>query len=173
MKPLCYLLIIFFFSSCSSPEAIYDYDTKISFDDYRTYSLYPGFSTGLSELSERRLRTVVEEVLADEDLRLDHRPDLYLRVYSEEFQEPSRNRLGIGIGSGGRNIGFSIGGSLPLGGPENHLELTFELVDAHSDELVWQAKVTNVFDESVTPEQEAGILREMVKVAFKAYPPED
>ena len=173
MKYFRILVLCLVISSCNSPRAIYDYDQQLDYSQYDTYGIYPELLTGLNELSERRLLRSIEEVLQEESLQPTEDPDLYLNVYSEEFREPSRNTFGIGVGGGGGNLGVGVGGGIPLGGPENYLRLTFDLVDAKNDELVWQAVVESPFDLDASPEERSKVLRKMIAKAFEGYPPKD
>ena len=53
----------------------------------------------------------------------------------------------------------------------NILRLTFDLVDADTESLVWQAVVEASFDLDADPEERRARLHQMVKEAFEAYPP--
>lgn len=171
MKLFRFLICGFILTSCSGPRAVYDYDQQLDYSLYNTYEIYPELRTGLNELSERRLLNALKEVMQEENLGLSEDPDLYLNVYSEEFLEPSRNTLGIGVGGGGGNLGVGVSGGIPIGGPENYLQLTFDLVDARNDQLVWQAVVESPFDFDWVPERKAEVLKKMTVRAFKGYPP--
>lgn len=171
MKSFRILFILLLFSSCNAPQALYDYDQKVNFSAYKTYGIYPDLMTGLSQLDERRLIASVESELRNKNLSPSETPDLYLNIYSEEYRKDSNSRLGIGVGGGGRNVGVGVTGGIPLGGQETYLRLTFDLIDAKTDALVWQAVVESTFDLDASPAERQRRFDEIVAKALKGYPP--
>lgn len=171
MKIFKYFFLLVFIASCNAPRAVYDYDEQASFTSYKTYGIYPDLRTGLSQLDERRLLESVERVMRNNQLAVSDEPDLLLNIYSEEFRRESDSRLGIGVGGTGRNVGVGVSGGIPIGGTETYLRLTFDLVDAKSDALVWQAVVESVFDLDASPSSRQQKFDEIVEKALKGYPP--
>lgn len=171
MKLLKILPVFLIFISCNAPQAVYDYDQQVNFSKYRTYGIYPELLTGLSQLDERRLIESVQRGMQARNLSPSEDPDLYLNIYSEEYLENSDSRLGIGVGGGNRNVGVGVSGGIPLGGPETYLRLTFDLIDAGTDALVWQAVVESSFDLNADPMERQNRFDEIVQKALKAYPP--
>lgn len=173
MKFLRLFLICVLATACNAPRVAYDYDREIAFDQYSTYSFFPQLQTGLSQLDERRLLSSLENQLQEEGFAKSASPDLYVNVYTEEYQEASRNSLGVGIGGTGRNVGVGVSGGIPLGGPTTILKLTFDFVDVETDTLVWQAVVESKFDPNATPEARQKRFDRVVKKALEGYPPEN
>lgn len=171
MKFLRICLFCLLITSCSSPRAVYDYDQQVDFSQYDTFNVFPEFTSGLSQLDERRLLRSLEKALQEENLSEAVNPDLYVNVYTEEFREPSRNTLGVGVGGGGGNVGVGVSGGIPIGGPETYLKLTFDLIDAENDALVWQAVVESPFDFDANPEERQKRFDRIVQKALKGYPP--
>ena len=171
MKTLKILFIFLILTSCNSPRAVYDYDQQANFSSYRTYSIYPELRTGLSQLDERRLISSLQNALLEENLSEGTNPDILINVYSEEFREPSRNSLGVGVGGTGRNVGVGVSGGIPIGGPETYLRLTFDFIDADTDALVWQSVVESPFDLNASPEQRQTRFDRIVEKVLKGYPP--
>lgn len=171
MKIFKYFFLLVFIASCNAPRAVYDYDEQASFTSFKTYDIYPDLRTGLSQLDERRLMESVERVMRNKQLADSDEPDLLLNIYSEEFRRESDSRLGIGVGGTGRNVGVGVSGGIPIGGTETYLRLTFDLVDAKSDALVWQAVVESVFDLDASPSSRQQKFDEIVEKALKGYPP--
>ncbi|GHA40841.1 hypothetical protein GCM10007103_22720 [Salinimicrobium marinum] len=143
----------------------------MNFDNYVTYSLYPEFHSGLSQLDERRLVSGLESTLQEKGFSSSQMPDLYVNVYTEEFQEQSRNNIGIGVGGGGGNLGVGVSGGIPLGGPKTFLKLTFDFIDVQDDSLIWQAVVESKFDPDASPEKRQARFERIVKKALEGYPP--
>ena len=173
MRLLKLFFLCLFIYSCGGPRAVYDYDEQANFDSYSSIAIYPEVRTGLSELDERRLLSSVESALAERDLVATGNPDLYLNVYTEQYQEPSRTNVGVGIGGTGRNVGVGVSGGIPLGGPETFMRLTFDLVNVETDDLVWQAVVDSKFDLNANPEERQRRFDKIVEEALKGYPPKN
>lgn len=171
MKFLKLFFVCLVFSACSSTQAVYDYDEQVNFSSYTSFAIYPDIRSGLSQLDENRLLNSVEKVMRENNQQVSANPDLYLNVYTEEYQEQSRNSLGIGVGGTGRNVGIGVSGGIPLGGPETYLRLTFDLIDVNTDALVWQAVVDSKFDFNARPEERQKRFDKIVEEALKAYPP--
>ena len=171
MKYLKILLACFILQSCGGPRAVYDYDEKIDYTSYSAIRLYPQIQTGLSQLDEKRLFNSVQAALESRGLAGGTSPDLYLNIYTEEYQEPSRSSVGVGIGGTGRNVGVGVSGGIPIGGPERFLRLTFDLVDVKTDDLVWQAVVDSKYDPNASPQARQELFDKMLKEALKGYPP--
>jgi len=171
MKAFRVLLLFLFLSGCTSPQSYIDYDEQVNFSAIRSYNIIPELKSGLSELDQERLIRSLEAGFREEGLALDSNPDILVNVYSEEFQQQSGNSLGIGIGGTGRNVGVGISGGIPLGGPETFLSLTFDIIDAEQNELIWQAVVESRFDKNASPEKRQVAFDRMVAKALEDFPP--
>ncbi|GAB2778099.1 DUF4136 domain-containing protein [Salinimicrobium soli] len=171
MKAFKILLVFILLVSCNTPRAVYDYDQQTNFSQYNSYAIYQDLRTGLNELDDRRLLNSLENQLQQKNLSPSENPDLFVNVYSEEYREPNRSSVGIGVGGTGRNVGVGVSGGIPLGGPETFLRLTFDLIDAKRDELVWQAVVDSKFDWDASPERRQATFDAIVAQALKGYPP--
>lgn len=169
ISPLYFFLLVL--ASCNTPQAVFDYDQQANFSNYQTYAIYPELMTGLSQLDEGRLINSVEKGLQGEGLSPSNTPDLYMNIYSEEFRQQSDSRLGVGVGGTGGNVGVGVSGGIPLGGPETYLRLTFDLIDAKTDALVWQAVVESSFDLNAAPEERQKRFDQIVQKALAGYPP--
>lgn len=166
-----YILLAFLVSSCGGPRAVYDYDEAAAFSNLSTYQIFPDLETGLNQLDEQRLVTILAEQLAQKGLTSAQDPQIYINFFSTEFQTPNRNSIGIGVGGTGRNVGVGVSGGIPLGGPENYRKVTFDFIDVQRDALIWQAVVEGKFDNNTSPEKRAESLRKMVDKALDGYPP--
>ena len=171
MKAFRVLLLFLFLSGCTSPQSYIDYDEQVNFSAIRSYNIIPELKSGLSELDQERLIRSLEAGFREEGLALDSNPDILVNVYSEEFQQQSGNSLGIGVGGTGRNVGVGISGGIPLGGAETYLSLTFDIIDAEQNELIWQAVVESRFDKNASPEKRQVAFDRMVAKALEDFPP--
>lgn len=171
MKFVPFFLFFLILTSCNAPQAVYDYDQQVNFSQYQTFDIYPDLLTGLSQLDEERLIKSARHQLQNKSLSHSANPDLYLNIYSEEYRQQSDSRLGIGVGGGSRNVGVGVSGGIPLGGPETYLRLTFDLIDAKTDALVWQAVVESSFDLNASPAERQRRFDQIVQKALANYPP--
>ena len=171
MKFFRIVLFFLLFSACNAPQVAFDYDQQFDFTQLRSYALYPEMVSGLSPLDEKRLLNSLEEYLARNGLNTSGQPDFYINVFSEEYEEASRNTLGIGVGGGGGNLGVGVSGGFPIGTPDTYLSLSFDIIDATRDELVWQATVESRFNKDATPEKRQATLDKMLEKAFEKFPP--
>lgn len=171
MKFYHLLFISLFLTSCGGPRAVYDYDETAGFSNISTYQIFPELETGMNQLDEQRLINILSEQLAQRGFTTSEDPQIFVNFYSTEYQTPSRNSVGIGVGGSGRNVGVGISGGIPIGGPEVYRKITFDFIDAQKDVLIWQAVVEGKFDNNMPPEKRADKLQTMVQEALKGYPP--
>ena len=171
MKLFKFFGLILLMAACSGPRAAYDYDEQVNFANFSTVAIYPEIQTGLSQLDQKRLLSSVDNVLREKNLSFSETPDLYLNIYTEEYQEQNRSSLGVGVGGTGRNVGVGVSGGIPLGGPETYLRLTFDMVDVSNDALIWQAVVDSEFNFDAKPEARQKRFDRIVREALEAYPP--
>lgn len=171
MKTFRILLLSLLIFGCNAPQSYIDYDEQANFSAIRSYNIIPDHQSGLSELDQERLLKSLEAGFREEGLPLASEPDILVNVYSEEFQQQSGNTLGIGVGGTGGNVGVGISGGIPLGGPDTYLSLTFEIIDAANNELIWQAVVQGKFDKNASPEERQLAFDRMVAKALEDFPP--
>lgn len=171
MKFFPYIILAIFVSSCGGPRAVYDYDETAGFSNISTYQIFADLETGMNQLDEQRLITILNEQLAQKGFTTSQEPQIFVNFYSTEYQTPTSNSVGIGVGGSGRNVGVGISGGIPLGGPENYRRVTFDFIDVQKDVLIWQAVVEGKFDNNTSPERRAEQLRTLVEEALKGYPP--
>ena len=171
MKSIQYIILAIFITSCGGPRAVYDYDETAGFSNISTYQIFPELETGMNQLDEQRLVSILTEQLAQKGFATSQEPQIYVNFYSTEYQTPTRNSVGIGVGGTGRNVGVGVSGGIPIGGPDTYRRVTFDFIDVQKDALIWQAIVEGKFDNNTSPEKRADRLRTMVEEALKGYPP--
>jgi hypothetical protein len=172
MKIIKLLFICVLFASCNAPKIAYDYDQAANFNAYSTYSLFPDFRSGLSQLDEARLIRALDNVMQQKGFSTADDPDLFINIYTEKFQQQSGNSIGLGVGGGGGNVGVGVSGGIPIGGPENYLKMTIDFIDKSKDNLVWQAVVDVKFNPNARPEQRQALFDKVLQKALDGYPPE-
>jgi hypothetical protein len=150
---------------------VLDYDTEKDFSKYSTYNFYPDLKTGLSELDENRIIKITDSLLQDKGMVKSDNPQLLINFYSSEYVSRSRNTIGVGLGSVGRNTSVGVSTGIPVGGNEINQQLTVDFIDATRDALVWQAKTEGSFKERATPEQRENHYQKTLNRIFRKYPP--
>ena len=99
-------------------------------------------------------------------------PHLLLDIYSQSFETPNRNTVGIGVGGTGRNVGGGIQVGIPISGGDLNREIVFNFVDRLKDQLVFQAISESKYRDNASPSYRWKILRETATRVFEGYPPE-
>lgn len=167
MKHLLLVITSLILFACSTPRVVYDYDTQKDFNTYSTYNYYPNLNANLSDLDTKRLLASTDSILATKGLKISDTPQLYINFKSKQYKTPNNNRIGIGIGNGP----FNIGGSIPFGAPNQHIQLTMDFIDVSKDELIWQAEVDDVQNSTYTPENRENFFYVMMNKILQKYPP--
>ncbi|NNJ87996.1 MAG: DUF4136 domain-containing protein [Eudoraea sp.] len=165
------MFLCLLFASCSGLRVDYDYDTNADFSNYRTYNYYSDMQTGLSDLDTKRLLRALDSVLLSKGIQSSEEPDFLINIESREFQLPQNNSVGIGVGSGGRNVSGGVSIGVPLGSPNREREIIFDFIDSQKDALFWQAVTTSNYRENASPGTREKILNEIVGKVMKKYPP--
>ena len=172
MKIFKYSILLLFITACNAPQAVYDYDQDVNFQQYSTYALFPDFRSGLSQLDESRLIESLETALRQKGISSSTTdPSIYVNVYTEQFQQDNRSRVGLGIGGGGGNVGVGVSGGIPVGQMDTYLKLTFDFIDVEKDMLVWQAVVESPFKFDADPKSKQEQFEKIVAKALEGYPP--
>ncbi len=159
-------------SACASVGVNHDYQPNTDWAAYRTYAFYPGMETGLTELDTRRLLAAVEEVLREKGYGQSEEPDFMINIFSESYQEVSDSSVGVGIGGTGSNVGGGISVGIPVSSSSLKRRITFDLIDAGKDQLIWQAISKDSFRDSDKPHQREERLAAVAQKVFSEFPPE-
>jgi len=150
----------------------YDYDEATSFDGYKTYQYDLREPTQLSAFDERRLIRYTDSVLESKGYTRTDYNSLSIKIQASEYETTSRNTLGVGFGGGGGNVGVGVNGGIPIGGREQHLQITLEFYDMdHGAKLIWQAISESDVKVKATPDQRDAYFKKLVEKIFKKYPP--
>jgi hypothetical protein len=172
MKNFKYIFLLIVITSCNAPQAVYDYDQQVQFNSLRTFQIYPELNSNLSQLDEKRIQTILALEMSKKGLsQTSEDSDVYLNYYTSSYETPSRSNIGIGVGGTGRNVGVGVSGGIPIGGPDTHLRITFDLISVKNDALIWQAVVDSPFDVNASPEKREEQFRVIVSKALEGYPP--
>ncbi|WP_394747260.1 DUF4136 domain-containing protein [Spongiimicrobium salis] len=171
MKAIILVFLSIVFLSCTAIRVNYDYDKQTDFSNYATYNYYPEIDTGLSELDDKRLFKVIDSTMQAKGFLLSEEPDFLMNIQSSTFVAGSRNSVGVGLGSAGRNVGGGISFGVPVGGRKVNRQIIFDLIDTKKDELFWQGSTESAFKENASPLQREQDFIAIVAKVFAAYPP--
>lgn len=165
-----FFITIVFCVSCGSTVTI-DYETGTDFSNYKSYGYYPSIQSGLSELDDRRITKFVDSLMPLKGFVLEESSSLYVNFYAREILSSSRNSIGIGIGGGGGNVGIGVSGGIPIGGNEVEQQLTIDIIDVSTDQLIWQAVLNGRYKEGSTRDQKDGYYQKAIAKLLKNFPP--
>ncbi len=164
-------------TACSNVK--YDYDVSQDFSRYKTFDLYaPGRhgKGGEESLMDKRVRVAVaaelqakgfaQETVAD--------PDFLVACYPVYRTRHYRTTTRVGFGGGGwyRPWGYRVGTSFSQRHSYQEGSLVIEIVDANTNQLVWQGSDPGVFTGLDDPERANDAVASAVKDTLAKFPPQ-
>ena len=176
MKKITYLLMFLasgtiLFFSCSTPKIMYDFDNEVNFNSYKTFDFYPDLQLYMNQLDSSRVIQQVENAMLLKGFKRSSYPDVFVNIVSEQFETPSNNSIGIGIGTGGRNAGVGVSGGIPIRPNSMNQLFIVDLIDVTNDVLIWQAKYEGKFNRNLTSEAKNKYFETTFEKIFSGYPP--
>jgi len=176
MKKLNLLLLfciasMLFVFSCSTPKILYDYDREVNFDSYKTFDFYPDMFLNLNQIDSSRIIKHVENIMISKEFLKSSTPNVYVNITSEQFETPVNNSVGIGFGTGGRNMGVGVSGGIPISSKTITQLFKVDLIDVANDVLIWNASYEGRFKIRITPEAKNEYFRITFDKIFSGYPP--
>ena len=169
---LSFLVVsIMFFFSCATPKIMYDYEKAAKFGSYKTFDFYPEIQLYMNQLDSSRVIQQVENAMLLKGFVKSSSPDIYVNIISEQFETPANSSIGIGIGTGGRNVGVGVSGGIPI--RSNTLTQLFkvELIEVTNDILIWQATYEGKFNAMLKSEAKNEYFKTTFEKIFSRYPP--
>ncbi len=167
--PIITLLMI----SCSSVRVATDYDTKVDFNQYKTFAFYKkGIDkANISDLDKKRIMRAVEAELLAKGMVKSSNPDVLVSLFTK-----SRERVNITDNNWG--YGYGWGWNPWMWNGANRLNvnqytegtLFLDIIDAKNKELIWQGIGTGALRMSNVEKREARI-KEFVGEIMAKYPP--
>ncbi len=165
------LVLACFVFGCSSPRVVYDFDSHTNFSTLKTYAIYNPLDTGLSDLDTKRLLEVLNASLANLGFKHSNNPDFYINVTTKKLEVTPNSQVGVGVGGTGRNVGGGVSVGIPLGSNMPTTQFTFDVVDASTNQLIWQAIAEHKISEKASPDTKKEQLKIVVNAVFKNFPP--
>ena len=167
----CKYLLLLVVIGCSSSKVVYDYDSQANFNSYKTFNFFKDAGKGLNELDVKRVSDELTTSLEAKGMQLGENPDIYINILAEERQSINRNTIGVGLGSGGRNVGFGISGGIPIESRKINQQLTIDFVESENNQLIWQGVANSEIKEKTSPEERRAYYQKLIQKIVSNYPP--
>jgi hypothetical protein len=176
MKKMILLLIgVVVLTSCSAIKVTSDYDSKVDFNQYKTFAFYkPGIDKAeVSDLDKKRILRAIETELLAKGFMKSENPDMLVSIFTksrEKVNVNQNNNFGYGFGWGwnpwmwnGMNNNVNV---------SQYTEGTLfvDFIDKNKKELVWQGIGTGALKMQDREKKEARI-KEFVKEIISKFPP--
>lgn len=170
ISKLFFLLIIsLIINSCSSVRVTTDYDTKVKFNQYKTFAFYKkGIDKAVvSDLDKKRIMRAIESELIAKGMTKSTTPDILVSLFTKSTERTSINNTM----HGGFYFPQYYGMNPMIINQYTEGTLFIDLLDAKKKELVWQGIGTGGLRISNVERKETRIKEFVTKIMMK-YPPE-
>ncbi|WP_237274645.1 DUF4136 domain-containing protein [Tenacibaculum ovolyticum] len=167
-KLLLLPIIALVITSCSSVRVATDYDTKVNFNQYKTFAFYKkGIDkASISDLDKKRIMRAVESELLAKGMTKSSSPDILVSLFTK-----SRERVNIDDNMfGGFYYPQYYGMSRIRVSQHTEGTLFIDLLDAKKKDLVWQGIGTGALKTTSVEQKEARV-KEFVNAIMAKYPP--
>ena len=162
-------IIALIITSCSSVKVTTDYDTKVDFNQYKTFAFYKkGIDkAAISDLDKKRIMRAVESELIAKGMTKSATPDILVSLFTK-----SREKININDNMyGGFYYPYYYGMNRMSVSQYTEGTLFVDLLDAKKKELVWQGVGTGALKMNNVEKREARV-KEFVNEIMAKYPPE-
>lgn len=171
MKKITLLSVLFLvvLTSCSSKIKVnYDYDKKVTFEQYKTFAfLQKGVNQlKISDLDKRRILGAIEEQMLAKGFTKSENPDILINVFTEEQETvdvTNNNSLNWGWNPYWSGTSTSV---------SKHVEgtLSIDFIDAQKKELVWQGHGSGILTQKT--DNKDALIKDFVTKILAQYPPQ-
>ncbi len=166
------LLLIFVLASCSSVKVATDFDKEANFNQYKSYAFFkPGIDKAeINDLDKKRILRAIDANLYEKGMNKAEKPDLLVSIFTKERERVDvyNNNFGYGWGWSPWYYGSYYGGSNVSRTSEGTLYI--DLIDAKTNNLVWQGMGSADLVTQNMEKKEARILEIVTKIMAE-YPP--
>lgn len=166
--PLVLLVVV---SSCTTVRVATDYDKNANFNNYTSYAFYkPGIDKAkISDLDKKRILRAIDNELMVKGMAKSENPTLLISIFTKEKERVDVYQRNFGYGWGWNPwwYGSYYGNSISK---TTEGTLYIDLIDAKSNELVWQGMGTaDLVTRNMEKKEER--IREIVREILTEYPP--
>jgi hypothetical protein len=172
------IICLWLVAGCATYTVNYDFDPEADFSRFKTYAWSPSERLGVGELTAKRLRIAVNGEMATKGFGLDpENPDIL--VYMSAGKE---RRVDVEEWEYGRNERDAVGGAwypgrypfAPDGRDRFEVRrgvdtyeyevgtLLIDVIDAHTNELIWRGTASGIVDPGKTAEQIQDVVARML-----------
>jgi len=175
MKSLKLIAVILIMSltSCATVKVVSDYDTKVNFNEYKTFAFYKkGIDkAAVSDLDKKRIMRAIEAELITKGFTKSDNPDMLVSIFtkSRERVNITQNNFGWGWGWGWRNS-WMFGRENMNVNQYTEGTLFIDFIDKTKNELVWQGIGSGAL-KMKNPEKREERIKTFVKEIIATYPP--
>jgi len=175
MKSLKLIAVILIMSltSCATVKVVSDYDTKVNFNEYKTFAFYKkGIDkAAVSDLDKKRIMRAIEAEMITKGFTKSDNPDMLVSIFtkSRERVNITQNNFGWGWGWGWRNS-WMFGRENMNVNQYTEGTLFIDFIDKTKNELVWQGIGSGAL-KMKNPEKREERIKTFVKEIIATYPP--
>ncbi|MCW8981518.1 MAG: DUF4136 domain-containing protein [Altibacter sp.] len=165
------LLLLFVVASCTTVRVATDYDREANFSTYNTYAFYkPGIDKAkISDLDKKRILRAIDTELMAKGMNKSESPDLLVSIFTKERERVDVYNNNFGFGWGWNPWWFGNGYNTSVS-TRTEGTLYIDLIDAKTNELVWQGMGTsNLVTRDIDKKEER--IRKIVNEILAKYPP--
>ncbi len=163
MKRLLFLSMftLFLVSACKSTYVAYDYAEDADFAKYISFNFYEPDS-GLTDEENESMMDAIQLNLEEKGLvsKLIAKSSIHFEV---NFYETNVSSVPITV--------FEATSGIDLTRSNFYMELTIEVADALTNELLWQGVIERRINSGLNEENRDKIFKEMVDEVMATYPP--
>ena len=174
--PLCSILLAVCAAACSTPTVGYDYERGTNFGAYHTYAWIMGAQEATgdrrvdSSLVDARIRTAIDSQLRTKGYlaSANGSPDFFVAYHAglKDMMKGASTQSYIGDRAHGTFTTLSDIQSY------NEGTLLIDIVDAKSQQLVWQASAKADVDQSLGPKERDARVNSVVRAMLAHFPPQ-
>ena len=175
MKSLKLIAVILIMSltSCATVKVVSDYDTKVNFNEYKTFAFYKKVidKAAVSDLDKKRIMRAIEAELITKGFTKSDNTDMLVSIFTK-----SRERVNITQNNFGWGWGWCWRNSWMFGRENMNVNqytegtLFIDFIDKTKNELVWQGIGSGTL-KMKNPEKREERIRTFVKEIIATYPP--
>jgi len=168
-------IFLLVFASCSSVRVTTDYDTKVDFNNYKTFAFYKSGidKAPISDLDKKRIMRAIETELLAKGMTKSKTPDVLVSLFTKSRERVNvNNQNAWGVGFGWRWNPWMFGGVNNFN-VNQYTEgtLFIDVIDTNKKELVWQGIGSGVLANRNVEQKEERV-KEFVNEILEDYPPE-
>jgi hypothetical protein len=173
-------LTLFLFSSilimsCSTVKVATDYDTKVNFNQYKTFAFFkPGIDKAdISDLDKKRILRAIESELLTQGLVKSDNPDMLVSIFTKSRRKVNvqqNNNWGYGFGWGFNPWMNAMNNNNINVNEYTEGTLFIDFIDREKKELVWQGIGTGALKIANREKKEERI-NLFVKEIISKFPP--